>query len=77
MNLSEVYGGLIRGKSFKRPLEGGGFEYLRPVFPLSLGLLCHTVAGESNGGWGGQADLPRTILNNGRWDYNGWVETED
>jgi hypothetical protein len=70
-SLFEVVQGLMIGKSFKRPLDGGGFEYVRPI---NDSMFTHTVAGENAyGGYGGQADLAIQVLSNGRWATHGWI----
>lgn len=78
LTLDQVIEGLDLGCKYKRMLDGGGFEYLRGLHPAQPGMFTHIVAGESElGGYGGQADLPLTILYNGRWANNGWMEDED
>ena len=73
MTLDKVIEGLKAGNSYQRTLEGdGGKEYLSPV---GNGDVHHLVAGEAHGGWGGDAVLPMSVLNNGRWEQDGWEET--
>jgi hypothetical protein len=70
MILEQVIAGLEMGQSFKRMLDNDpGWEYVSPAIP---GMFHHDVAGESNGGWGGSADLSVEILSNGRWAKDGW-----
>jgi len=71
LSLFEVVQGLMIGKSFKRPLEGGGYEYVRPI---NDSMFAHTVAGHNAyGGYGGQADLSLDTLHNGHWAVDGWI----
>lgn len=72
--LQAVRDGLTEGRKFKRPLSDGGFEYVKPC---GWDMFAHTVIGESNGGWGGYAELPISYLESGRWESNGWIEELD
>lgn len=75
MNLNEVFRGLSKGQSFKHMLDqGDGWEYVRPTRDSSF--FEHTVAGESDGGWGGCAELHINVLLNGCWDAEGWELVE-
>lgn len=72
MELQEVRQGLIDRRRFKRRLDGNtGWEYVRPTRYMEFE---HIVVGETNGGWGGCAELHVDCLLSGHWAEMGWEE---
>jgi len=70
--LDEMITRLPIGMAFKRNLyPSGGWEYVRPINEKTIS---HTVAGHNEyGGYGGQAELDISVLDNGHWASDGWI----
>lgn len=71
--LDEIIKGLSEGKSYKRESDAGT-HWLRPMEENEFE---HTYLSSDPEGGGGVANLPLSILKNGRWDNDGWVETDE
>jgi len=76
MGLNEVINGLKQGKSFERAgTSTGGGKYVEKLIAVSAIYFKHQIVGAMSGhGWGGSSQLEINILNNGRWDEDGWKE---
>jgi hypothetical protein len=70
-NMQEVIAGLKEGKAYIRRFGIGDFAGHETVQPTSEGFFEHTFAGHN---YGGVAEMSINVLENGRWNKDGWSQ---